>query len=168
MDATHAPQKILHAHMQMPVQPGPLTLYYPKWIPGEHMPDGPIINVAGLKFSAGGKTIPWRRDLVGDVRVSSRRSARSERRSTSISIFCFPRRRRAFPRGVGDRVSGRSELEPGAALSAGLSRARSHVRSEPEAAFRLEIRHGAARCASRMATRSISLPFRSTRWLIRR
>jgi predicted metalloprotease with PDZ domain len=66
VDATHAPQKILHAHMQMPVQPGALTLYYPKWIPGEHMPDGPIINVAGLKFTAGGKTISWRRDL-GDM-----------------------------------------------------------------------------------------------------
>src|ERR1700752_2872990 len=64
VDARQAPQKILHAHMQIPVQPGPLTLYYPKWIPGEHMPDGPIIEVAGMKFSAGGKTIPWRRDLV--------------------------------------------------------------------------------------------------------
>ena len=64
VDASQAPQKILHTHMQIPVQPGPLTLYYPQWIPGEHMPDGPIIEVAGLKFSAAGKAIPWRRDLV--------------------------------------------------------------------------------------------------------
>jgi predicted metalloprotease with PDZ domain len=64
VDARQAPQKILHAHLQIPVQAGPLTLYYPEWIPGEHMPDGPIIEVAGMKFSAGGKTIPWRRDLV--------------------------------------------------------------------------------------------------------
>jgi predicted metalloprotease with PDZ domain len=64
VDATQAPQKILHSHMQFPVKPGPLTLYYPKWIPGEHSPDGPIINVAGLKFSAGGKAITWRRDLI--------------------------------------------------------------------------------------------------------
>ena len=64
VDARQAPQKILHAHMQIPVQAGPFTLYYPKWIPGEHMPDGPIIEVAGMKFSAGGKAIPWRRDLV--------------------------------------------------------------------------------------------------------
>jgi len=64
VDATQAPQKILHARMQIPAQPGPLTLVYPKWIPGEHMPDGPIIQVAGLKFSGGGKTIAWRRDLV--------------------------------------------------------------------------------------------------------
>ena len=64
VDASQAPQKILHAHEQIPAQPGELTLYYPEWIPGEHMPDGPIINVAGMKFSAAGKTIPWRRDLV--------------------------------------------------------------------------------------------------------
>ena len=41
-----------------------MTLYYPQWIPGEHMPDGPIIQVAGMKFSGGGKAIAWRRDLV--------------------------------------------------------------------------------------------------------
>jgi predicted metalloprotease with PDZ domain len=64
VDASHAPQKILHAHLQIPVNPGPLVLYYPEWIPGEHMPDGPIVNVAGLKFTAGGKTLPWHRDLV--------------------------------------------------------------------------------------------------------
>src|SRR5271170_934497 len=64
VDASQAPQKILHAHMEIPVSGGPLTLYYPEWIPGEHMPDGPIIQVAGMKFSGGGKTIAWRRDLV--------------------------------------------------------------------------------------------------------
>jgi predicted metalloprotease with PDZ domain len=64
VDSSHAPQKILHAHLQMPVRPGPVVLYYPEWIPGEHMPDGPIVNVAGLKFAVGGKTLPWRRDLV--------------------------------------------------------------------------------------------------------
>src|SRR5271156_6165029 len=64
VDASQAPQKILHVHMEMPVPGGPVTLYYPEWIPGEHMPDGPIIEVAGMKFSGGGKAIPWRRDLV--------------------------------------------------------------------------------------------------------
>jgi predicted metalloprotease with PDZ domain len=64
VDASQAPQKILHAHMEIPVSGGPLTLYYPEWIPGEHMPDGPIIEVAGMKFSGGGRTIAWRRDLV--------------------------------------------------------------------------------------------------------
>lgn len=64
VDATQAPQKILHARMEMPVRPGPLDLYYPEWIPGEHMPDGPIMNVAGMFFRADGKALSWRRDSV--------------------------------------------------------------------------------------------------------
>jgi predicted metalloprotease with PDZ domain len=64
VDATRAPLKILHATVQMPARPGPLTLYYPKWIPGLHEPAGPVANVTGLKFSANSQTIPWRRDLL--------------------------------------------------------------------------------------------------------
>jgi predicted metalloprotease with PDZ domain len=64
LDATGAPRKILHTQMILPVEAGPLTLYYPKWIPGEHAPDGPVVNLAGLKISAGGKSLPWRRDLL--------------------------------------------------------------------------------------------------------
>jgi predicted metalloprotease with PDZ domain len=63
VDATQAPLKILRVHMEMPARPGPLTLYYPKWIPGLHEPAGPIANLTGLHFMAGGKTIPWQRDL---------------------------------------------------------------------------------------------------------
>lgn len=64
VDATQAPMHIIHTHMVIPVTAGPLTLYYPKWIPGEHSPDGPIANLVGLKFSANGQRIPWRRDLL--------------------------------------------------------------------------------------------------------
>lgn len=64
VDATHAPEQLVRTHEVIPVKPGPVTLYYPKWIPGEHSPDGPISNVTGLKFSANGKTIPWQRDLL--------------------------------------------------------------------------------------------------------
>jgi len=66
LDARQTPQKLIHTSETIPVKPGPLTLYYPKWIPGEHGPDGPINNVTGLKFTANGTTIPWQRDL-GDV-----------------------------------------------------------------------------------------------------
>ncbi|MGC1449624.1 MAG: M61 family peptidase [Candidatus Sulfotelmatobacter sp.] len=64
VDATTAPRKIFHASLKIPASPGNLTLYYPKWIPGEHAPDGPVIDLAGLKFSAGGQTLKWRRDLL--------------------------------------------------------------------------------------------------------
>ncbi len=61
-DLREAPRRIFHARLEMPVKPGPLTLLYPKWIPGEHAPDGPIADLVGLKLTANGKTLPWRRD----------------------------------------------------------------------------------------------------------
>jgi predicted metalloprotease with PDZ domain len=64
VDATGTQQKLLHVRMEIPVAPGPLTLYYPKWIPGEHGPTGPVTDVVGLKFEGSGKTIPWKRDLL--------------------------------------------------------------------------------------------------------
>jgi predicted metalloprotease with PDZ domain len=64
VDATEAPRKIFHAKLEIPVNSGTLTLFYPKWIPGEHGPTGPIQDLAGLKFTAGGQTLPWRRDLL--------------------------------------------------------------------------------------------------------
>jgi predicted metalloprotease with PDZ domain len=65
VDASRAVQGILFVHEIIPlVAGGPLTLVYPKWIPGEHAPNGPIANVAGLKIRAGGATLPWRRDPV--------------------------------------------------------------------------------------------------------
>jgi predicted metalloprotease with PDZ domain len=63
VDATSAPRKIFHASLKIPASPGDLTLYYPKWIPGEHAPDGPVVDLAGLKFSVAGKSLKWRRDL---------------------------------------------------------------------------------------------------------
>ena len=64
VDATKAPRKIFHASLNIPASSGDLTLYYPKWIPGEHAPDGPVVDLAGLKFSAAGKPLKWRRDLL--------------------------------------------------------------------------------------------------------
>ena len=64
VDATEASRNILRSTLKIPVKPGPLTLFFPKWIPGEHTPTGPINDVVGLKLSAGGKSIPWRRDDV--------------------------------------------------------------------------------------------------------
>jgi predicted metalloprotease with PDZ domain len=60
----HPSQKILYVHEVMPARPGPLTLYYPKWIPGDHSPDGPIEEAMGLEIAAGGTPIAWHRDEV--------------------------------------------------------------------------------------------------------
>ncbi|MGC2637054.1 MAG: M61 family peptidase [Acidobacteriaceae bacterium] len=57
-------QQILYVHEVMPVRPGSLTLYYPKYIPGDHAPDGPVDEMMGLEITAGSQRIAWRRDEV--------------------------------------------------------------------------------------------------------
>ena len=64
VDLTDAPRRLLHAHMQIPVSAGPLTLQYPQWIPGDHRPTGPVDNLSGLKVRANGQDLSWRRDDV--------------------------------------------------------------------------------------------------------
>jgi len=62
VDARDAPRGIQRTHLVLPVKPGKLTLLYPKWLPGDHSPDGPVAGISGLKFSCNGRTIAWRRD----------------------------------------------------------------------------------------------------------
>ena len=64
VDATDIPANVLHSHLTIPASPGALNLFYPKWIPGEHGPTGPIAQLSGLKFSANGATVAWTRDPV--------------------------------------------------------------------------------------------------------
>ena len=65
VDLTDAPRKIIHATEVLPVQPGPLTLVYPEWIPGEHGPTGPIVNQAGFTIATpAGEPVKWERDSV--------------------------------------------------------------------------------------------------------
>jgi predicted metalloprotease with PDZ domain len=64
VDATDAPRRVLHVQMTMPAKPGPMTLLYPEWIPGEHGPTGPVANLVGLKIQGAGRTIAWKRDSI--------------------------------------------------------------------------------------------------------
>jgi predicted metalloprotease with PDZ domain len=57
-----AGQSVLSARERLAVKSGALTLYYPQWIPGEHMPSGPISNLTGLRVKANGVLLPWRRE----------------------------------------------------------------------------------------------------------
>jgi predicted metalloprotease with PDZ domain len=61
-DLTDAPRKLYHAEVDIPVQPGPVALTTPKWIPGNHRPTGPVDDITGVVFTANGKVLPWRRD----------------------------------------------------------------------------------------------------------
>jgi len=67
VDLRDAPRGLVHVVEMLDAGPGPLTLTYPKWIPGEHSPDAPIADLAGLEFEvrlAGGeaRVVPWTRD----------------------------------------------------------------------------------------------------------
>src|SRR5271157_2802523 len=64
VDATDAPRRLFHVRMTIPAKPGAMTLLYPEWIPGEHGPTGPIVNLVGLKIQGDGQTLPWKRDSV--------------------------------------------------------------------------------------------------------
>ena len=50
--------------MTLPAKQGPMTLLYPKWIPGEHGPTGPIANLVGLEVKGNGQRVTWRRDNI--------------------------------------------------------------------------------------------------------
>jgi predicted metalloprotease with PDZ domain len=64
VDLTDAPHRIFHTHLVIPAKPGPMTLLYPEWIPGEHGPTGPVIDTVGFKITANGQPVEWRRDSV--------------------------------------------------------------------------------------------------------
>src|SRR3546814_17580976 len=61
VDATDLAQRIFRVKQEMPVQPGPLTLLFPAWLPGNHRPAGPIDKLAGLEITAKGR----RPDQIG-------------------------------------------------------------------------------------------------------
>ena len=64
VDARDAPRRLIHVALTIPAAPGPMTLLYPQWIPGEHGPTGPIADVVNLKIRAKDQTIAWKRDAI--------------------------------------------------------------------------------------------------------
>jgi predicted metalloprotease with PDZ domain len=64
VDLTDAPRNVFHASLVIPVSAGEMTLVYPKWIPGNHRPSGPIANLTGLHFRAADQELPWHRDPI--------------------------------------------------------------------------------------------------------
>jgi predicted metalloprotease with PDZ domain len=65
VDASNAPvTSIVHVHETIPVNGGVADLAYPRWVPGEHGPNGPIAAVTGLRVAGGGRELTWVRDLA--------------------------------------------------------------------------------------------------------
>ncbi len=65
VDATDTEQGIFRVTQTIPVSSaGPLTLLFPKWLPGNHAPRGQIEKLAGLTINADGQLLQWTRDPV--------------------------------------------------------------------------------------------------------
>ncbi len=64
LDASQVWRGLIYVHETIPVRPGPFTLVYPKWVPGEHGPTGPIDELAMLRITAHGRPIMWHRGLA--------------------------------------------------------------------------------------------------------
>lgn len=64
VDLTDTARAVMNVHETVPVVPGPLTLLYPQWIPGDHSPTGPLSKLGGLTITADGQRIDWVRDRV--------------------------------------------------------------------------------------------------------
>ena len=64
-DITDLERRIISVTETIPVAgPGPLTLLYPKFLPGNHAATGPIQLLAGLAVTGNGQRIEWVRDTV--------------------------------------------------------------------------------------------------------
>ncbi|MES2683639.1 MAG: hypothetical protein V4650_09000 [Pseudomonadota bacterium] len=62
VDLTDLDHRVFKVRESLPVTPGPMKLWYPEWLPGNHAPRGPIEALAGLIITGNGQRIEWTRD----------------------------------------------------------------------------------------------------------
>jgi predicted metalloprotease with PDZ domain len=62
IDAREVARRHLQTHETLAVKPGALVLVYPKWIPAEHAPAGPLDSIIGMEITANGQRLNWKRD----------------------------------------------------------------------------------------------------------
>jgi predicted metalloprotease with PDZ domain len=63
-DVSDLDRKIFRVEQTVPVQPGPLVLFYPQWLPGNHSPSGNVAQLTGLQIRGKGQRIEWQRDTM--------------------------------------------------------------------------------------------------------
>ena len=143
VDLSDASRNIYHSQLTIPVKPGPLTLVYPEWIPGNHRPAGPIANVTGIKMEANKQTLAWQRDPI-DMYAFHVDVPCGRERVEGFVRYHHQRRQCWCERTGGDHECPRLELEPSCALSAGSEFGCGASGSGGHAATRMEIRHSFA------------------------
>ena len=70
IDARDVARRHLQTHETLAVKPGPLVLVYPKWIPAEHAPAGPLDTIIGLEITANGQRLVWQRNPLEMYEIS--------------------------------------------------------------------------------------------------
>jgi predicted metalloprotease with PDZ domain len=70
VDARDIARKRVHTEETLAVKGGATTLVLAKWIPGEHMPSGPIDTLVGMVIKANGTPLTWKRDPINTFAVS--------------------------------------------------------------------------------------------------
>src|SRR3984885_9617674 len=61
VDATDTGRRIVHVHETLSGIGPDAVLLYPKWLPGTHAPEGPIDRLGGIRITANGAPVAWKR-----------------------------------------------------------------------------------------------------------
>jgi len=64
VDASDTGRRIVHVHETLTGVSPETVLLYPKWLPGTHAPEGTIDRLGGIRISAKGAPVAWKRDPV--------------------------------------------------------------------------------------------------------
>ena len=62
VDATDTGHRIVRVHETLNGVGPDTVLLYPKWLPGTHAPEGTIDRLSGIRISANGAPVTWKRD----------------------------------------------------------------------------------------------------------
>jgi predicted metalloprotease with PDZ domain len=64
VDASDTARRIVRVHETVSGIGPDTVLLYPRWLPGTHAPEGPIDRLAGIRITAHGAPVSWKRDPV--------------------------------------------------------------------------------------------------------
>jgi len=64
VDASDLAHRVIRVHESISGLPADAVLLFPKWLPGNHGPTGPLDRLAGLMISANGARLNWTRDTI--------------------------------------------------------------------------------------------------------
>src|SRR5580692_3814963 len=64
VDASDTSHRVMHVHETLSGVGPDTVLLYPKWLPGTHAPEGTIDRLGGIRITANGAPVAWKRDPV--------------------------------------------------------------------------------------------------------